>query len=97
LHNRGLQLDDEFFDKGRQELKQHRQAHSRCERSDDAHCEVLFPVPGISLRVGAALVVLKLFSFHPGQSLLHIDWLTVCAPTLDGAADLRNFLYQRVE
>jgi hypothetical protein len=31
-----------LFDKDRRERKQHRQAHCRCERSEDAHCEVLF-------------------------------------------------------
>jgi len=86
----------------------------RCERSEDARWEVLFPVPPIPLRVGVHNA-LKLFCLHlaslPGyvsfhliypvsggkQSLLRVPWLTVCAPTLDGIANLRNFLYQRVE
>jgi hypothetical protein len=35
--------------------------------------------------------------FSPGPSLLHVDWLTVCAPTLYSAADLRDFVNKLVE
>src|SRR5262245_27497720 len=55
-----LLLDAALFDKDRQERKQHRQTHRR--RSEDAHCEVLFPVPGIPLRVG--VLDLELFRFR---------------------------------